>query len=93
MNNGHYNKVTQVTGGTVHFTASRAYTGSNGIVTSVTQSTGAGFIVSGALNVASKITINGTDVLAKTFNTGSFYPIAVEKVVAHATDYIFVFNS
>ena len=93
MDNGHYNKVTQVTNATVQFTASHAYTGSNGIITSVTQSTGAGFIVSGAMNVASKITINGTDVLAKTFNTGTFYPIAVEKVVAHSTDYIFVFTA
>ena len=93
MDNGHYRKPTLVTNATVHFTASSAYTGSNNIVTSVTHSTGAGFIVSGALNVASKITIDGTDVLAKTFNTGSFYPIAVEKVVAHSTDYIFVFKS
>ena len=94
-NNGSakYTKVTKVTGTTVHFTSSRAYTGSNGAVYSVTKSTGAGLMISGALNAASNITIGGTTVLAQTFSDkGKFYEVAVEKVTAAADDYIYVFQ-
>ena len=87
-----YSKVTLVTGTTVDFTSSFAYTASNNDIASTTSSFGAGLIVSGALHAGTKITIDGIDIPVSTFSVGSFYEVAVEKVVAHGTDYIYVFQ-
>ena len=82
-----YKKVSVVEGdSTAHFTASRGYTGSNGYITSVTSSTGAAFIISGTnTGTLATITIDGQDVPGTAFNTGTIYPMAVEKVVVTGT--------
>ena len=88
MDNGaKYKKVSVVEGGaTVHFTASRAYTGSNCAVYSYTSSTAAAFIISGTnTGTLATITIDGQDVPGTAFNAGTIYPMAVEKVVVTGT--------
>ena len=83
-----YSSITKVTGATKEFTSSYAYTGSSGNVYEVTQSTAAGLIVSGAGGAT--VTIGGVDV-ANFPPTNTFIPGKVTKVVAAATDYVFVF--
>ena len=83
-----YSSITKVTNTTTEFTTSYSYTGSNHTVYEVTQQTAAGLIVSGAGGAT--VTIGGVDV-ANFPPTNTFIPGKVTKVVATATDYVFVF--
>ena len=85
QNNGgaDYGKATYVTNAQVDFTGSYG---------DFKRGTGAGFIISGALDAATKIHCNGVQLAGNTFISGQFYPIAVEYVTVTTTDHVYVFE-